>query len=233
MSSSYHHGFDSINNHTEKQLPNMQAKKQSVGVISAATAAAAKSWGWNVLSRVKEQKQPYHGDGAGTPESPLGRGRPLPPPGQPLPLPEKPSTKVAHHGPAKRKPVPSNLPPSRRLSEASVRSEKVPSRRRQPSIADEQDAQDSLLVVGIPSVSKPPSPQADDVKLFPNTPVEASMEGPSKDFLAGSSATEPHNDNVSVGHNKRSVTSVVDHDSREVLPISETTPEELQKHDDV
>ena len=234
-SSSYHHGVDSIDNHTEKQVPNMQAKKQSIGVISAATAAAAKSWGWNVLSRAKEQKQSYHSDGAGTPESPLGRGRPLPPPGQPLPPPEKPSTKVAHHGSAKRKPVPSSLPASRRLSEASVRSEKappLPSRRRQPSVADEQDAQGSLLVVGMPSESKPPSPQADEVKHFPNLPVEATVEEARQDLPANSSATDPHNDDVSVDSNERSVTSVVDDDSREVLSISVPTPEKPQKHDD-
>ncbi|KAL8675268.1 MAG: hypothetical protein Q9168_000389 [Polycauliona sp. 1 TL-2023] len=177
---SNHHRGGSTESHEDKNVPNIQAKKQSIGVISAATAAAAaKNWGWNVLSRAKEQRQSNLGDGAGTPANPLGRGRPLPPVGQPLPPPEKPSTKIAHNGSAKRKPVPSSLPSSRRLSEASVRSEKappLPSRRRQPSTPEEHDDQNSLLVIGMPSEPRPTSPQDDDQEQLPEPPIEADKE---------------------------------------------------------
>ncbi|KAL8697126.1 MAG: hypothetical protein Q9224_002457, partial [Gallowayella concinna] len=171
-------GTDTVTDQVHQQPPTVHGKKQSIGAIGSATAAAAKSWGWSVLSRAKEQKQQHHGGGAGTPESPIGRGRPLPPPGQPLPPPEKSSMKVAQNGSAKRKPVPAGFPLSRRQSEASVRSEKVPplpSRRRQPPTTDELEGQESLLVVGIPSESQPTSPQDDDRKTFLAPPIEGDM----------------------------------------------------------
>ncbi|KAL8807378.1 MAG: hypothetical protein Q9182_000717 [Xanthomendoza sp. 2 TL-2023] len=164
-------GTDSVTD----QPPTAHGTKQSIGVISAATAAAAKSWSWGVLSRAKEQRQQHNDGGAGTPENPLGRGRPLPPPGQPLPPPAKFSTKVTQNGSARRKPVPSGYPLSRGQSEASVRSEKappLPSRRRQPPTTDQLQAQESLLVIGIPSESQPTSPQADDRKTILALPVE-------------------------------------------------------------
>lgn len=139
-------------------------KKQSIGALSAATAATAKSWGWSVLNRTKEHRQQHYPDVVGTPKGPIGRGRPLPPPGQPLPLPEKPSTKVVPNGLTKRKPVPSPIPTPRRQSEASLRSDKahpLPSRRRQMSTSDELDGQESLLVVAMPDDA---SPQVDDEK---------------------------------------------------------------------
>ncbi|KAL8722243.1 MAG: hypothetical protein Q9225_001230 [Loekoesia sp. 1 TL-2023] len=143
----------------------MHEKKQSIGALSAATAAAAKSWGWSVLNRTKEHRQPHYPDAVGAPKGPIGRGRPLPPPGQPLPLPEKPSTKVVPNGLTKRKPVPSPIPTPRRQSEASLRSDKappLPSRRRQMSTSDELDGQESLLVVAMPSEPQPASPQGND-----------------------------------------------------------------------
>lgn len=162
-------------NDKHAQSPILQDKKQSIGSISAATAAAAKSWGWNVLNRAKEHRQPHAMDGAGTPENPIGRGRPLPPPGQPLPPPEKPSTRVAQNGSAKKKPVPSAVPPSRRQSEVSVRSEKappLPARRRQPSMSDNVDGQENLLVVEKPSESQPASPESDNRKDYTTSTVE-------------------------------------------------------------
>ncbi|KAI4207724.1 MAG: hypothetical protein LQ346_000374 [Caloplaca aetnensis] len=139
-------------------------KKQSLGAISAATAAAAKSWGWNVLNRTKEYRQQHHADGAGTPESPIGRGRPLPPPGQPLPPPEKPSTKAVQNGQTRRKPVPSSsVPTSRQQPEASLPPEKpphLPARRHRASTSDDGDGHKSLLVVSMPSEAT--SPRGDD-----------------------------------------------------------------------
>lgn len=60
----------SVLDHKRLRSATSHEKKQSLGAISAATAAAAKSWGWNVLSRTKEYRQQHHPDGAGTPESP-------------------------------------------------------------------------------------------------------------------------------------------------------------------
>ncbi|KAL8975206.1 MAG: hypothetical protein Q9197_000557 [Variospora fuerteventurae] len=152
--------------HTITRSTMAHEKKQSLGTISAATAAAAKSWGWNVLSRTKEYRQQHHSDGAGTPESPIGRGRPLPPPGQPLPLPGRPSTRVVQTGQSKRKPVPASpISSSRRQSEASLLSEKappLPSRRRQASPSDELHDGEDLLVVAMPSEPQALSAQRDE-----------------------------------------------------------------------
>jgi hypothetical protein len=61
-------------------------KRPSISSIGNATAAA-KKWGWGVLSRNNEQKSTVEGV-TGTEEQVLGassgRGRPLPPPGTPL-----------------------------------------------------------------------------------------------------------------------------------------------------
>ncbi|KAL8733630.1 MAG: hypothetical protein Q9166_002040 [cf. Caloplaca sp. 2 TL-2023] len=227
---SVHHslGRDRVADQADKQSPIGHGKKQSIGALSAATAAAAKSWGWNVLNRAKEQRQQHHADGAGTPESPLGRGRPLPPPGQPLPPPEKPSTKVAQNGSAKRKPVPSAFTASRRQSEASVRSEKappLPSRRRQPSTADELGGQESLLVVGMPSESQPASPQVDDRKEFIMSPIEDTMEQIERDG-PGDISANLDSDRASKGATESSNASVQDEVSKEVPPASEANLEE-------
>ncbi|KAL9599972.1 MAG: hypothetical protein Q9179_003389, partial [Wetmoreana sp. 5 TL-2023] len=204
-------------------------KKQSIGSISAATAAAAKSWGWNVLNRAKEHRQTHGMDGAGTPESPIGRGRPLPPPGQPLPLPEKPSTKVAHNGSTRRKPVPSPVSTPRRQSEANVRSEKpppLPSRRRQPSTSDGIDGQESILVVEKPSESQPSSPQHDDRKGNAMSPVDDRKGDESKpDQRSDAETTEMNGNRASVESTGSSGTASRDEESK----ASSLGQETLQK----
>ncbi|KAL8772019.1 MAG: hypothetical protein Q9209_002684 [Squamulea sp. 1 TL-2023] len=229
----HNHGGNAIEDHANKQISDVHAKKQSIGAISAATAAAAKSWGWNVISRAKEQRQVYHSDGAGTPESPLGRGRPLPPPGQPLPPPEKPSTKVAQNGSAKRKPVPSILPSSGHLSEASVRPEKappLPSRRRQQSTADELIGQDNILIVGVPSETHPASPQIEDRKQFLVPPVETTMKGAQRNSSVNPTPVDPQSDRASAEYTGPSASSVMNNESKEVQSVSETVHEDSAKH---
>ncbi|KAL9600620.1 MAG: hypothetical protein Q9219_003053 [cf. Caloplaca sp. 3 TL-2023] len=162
-------GSAAVSNYDGTGPATTSEKKQSLGSMSAATAAAAKSWGWSVLNRAKEHRQQHHLDGAGTPESPIGRGRPLPPPGQPLPPPEKPSTKVIQNGQTKRKPVPTPVPTPRRQSEASTQSEKVPplpARGRQASTSGPPDDQEELLVVAMPSEIQSASPLDEDRKSY-------------------------------------------------------------------
>ncbi|KAL8953980.1 MAG: hypothetical protein Q9222_000190 [Ikaeria aurantiellina] len=166
--------------HRSSEPPILHEKKQSIGSIGAATAAAAKSWGWNVLNRTKEYRQQHHVEGAGTPESPIGRGRPLPPLGQPLPLPGKSSTKVAQNGTTKRKPVALPVSNSRRQSEVSVRSEKappLPTRSRQPSTSIESKDQGHLLVVEMPSESPPGSPHGDEENRGISLPATEEKRG--------------------------------------------------------
>ncbi len=142
-------------------------KRPTMVALGAATAAA-KKWGWGVLNRNGEQKsfsgQNADGERAGTPEHPIGRGRPLPPPGQPLPFPDRPSSKVSQNGVPKRKSVPPPLP-QRRQDEAKARAipaPSLPSRRRQPPPLSQSIDDESLIVVEAPSDSVPSSP-ADDV----------------------------------------------------------------------
>ena len=158
----------------DTRTPASSEKRQSIVALGAATAAA-KKWGWGVLSRNSDQKDQQAPDPAraGTPEHPIGRGRPLPPPGQPLPFPERPRTKTTPATTPKRKPVPKPDLPQRRPEEAKSRP--VPTlplsaRKRQElaHLAHESDGE--LLVVEAPPESEPSSPNDDKRDEFISTP---------------------------------------------------------------
>lgn len=143
-------------------------KRQSIPSIGAATAAA-KKWGWSVLSRNEPKNATEYAEREGTPEHPIGRGRPLPPPGQPLPPPERPSTKTAPINVPKRKPLPPPLLPNRRQDETKSRPVPPPPlpARRRVEAASASDARDEgLLVVEAPPDSEPTSPLDDGRKQF-------------------------------------------------------------------
>ncbi|KAL8747342.1 MAG: hypothetical protein Q9190_000770 [Brigantiaea leucoxantha] len=137
-------------------------KKQSMSSVSAATAIAAKNWSWNILSRAKEHRQPVNQtpdlEKPGTPERPIGRGQPLPPPGQPLPMPDKASSQKSQNGNAtKRKPLPISNQSSRRQSDGKAKGDKpsaLPPRRRKSSLSDDVGAHEDLMVVKVPSESR-------------------------------------------------------------------------------
>lgn len=146
-------------------------KNQSLIAIGVATAAA-KKWGWGVLSRNSEPKTSDRNAEtarAGTPEHPIGRGRPLPPPGQPLPFPERPSTKVSQNGVPKRKAVPPPALPQRRQDETKVRavpSPSLPSRRKQQPESSSGVGDEGVMVVEAPPDSEPSSPVDDSHEEF-------------------------------------------------------------------
>lgn len=103
---------------------------------------------------------------AGTPEHPIGRGRPLPPPGQPLPFPERPSTKLSQSGSAKKKPLPPPLLPQRRQDETKRRPVQappppLPNRRKQEPTAEGDAGDEGLMVVEAPPESEPATPIED------------------------------------------------------------------------
>ena len=137
-------------------------KRQTVIAFGAATAAA-KKWGWGVISKNMEQKTPRapDPDRAGTPKHPIGRGRPLPPPGQPLPFPDGPSTKTAPVTTPRRKPVTRIDLPQVRQDENRIRSippPSLPHRKRHGSAHIDQESEGGLLVVEAPPESEPSSP---------------------------------------------------------------------------
>jgi hypothetical protein len=135
--------------------------------IGVATAAA-KQWGWNVLNR-REQNKKQNAvpaiDRAGTPENPIGRGRPLPPPGMPLPPPERTASKSSVSSTLimpKRKPVPPPLLPARpQEPPRPIPNPPLPPRRISRGKELEESTSDEVLVVAAPPESDPTTPIED------------------------------------------------------------------------
>ena len=163
------------------RTPAPSEKRQSVVALGAATAAA-KKWGWGVISRSTDQKnqQAPDPDRAGTPKHPIGRGRPLPPPGQPLPFPERPRTKMTPATTPKRKPVPNSDLPQRCQDEAKARPvppPSLPARKRQGSAHIDHESDGGILVVEAPPDSEPSSPNDDEGDQYISDPgVELANE---------------------------------------------------------
>lgn len=164
----------------DTRTPASMDKRQSILALGAATAAA-KKWGWGVLSRNMEQKdrQAPDPDRAGTPKHPIGRGRPLPPPGQPLPFPEGPRTKTTPATTPKRKPVPKSAPSQRRRDEDKTRTipppPPLPARKRQGSAHSDHESEEGLLVVEAPPESEPSSPDDKRDEYISGTRVESAI----------------------------------------------------------
>jgi hypothetical protein len=145
-------------------------RKQALAAVNAATAAAQK-WGWGVLNRNK-QKEAEAANRERVLETPMGRGRPLPPPGIPLPPPERSTMKPNPFTVPKRRPVPPPMLPKRpdtsingQGSEVSHSSPKpaLPERRnRQSSFQGDDEHGDEVLVVEAPVESAPTSPAVDE-----------------------------------------------------------------------
>src|SRR5277367_646920 len=145
-------------------------RKQALASINAATAAAQK-WGWGVLNRNK-QKEAEAANRERAPETPMGGGRPLPPPGIPLPPPERSPMKTNPFAVPKRRPLPPPQLPKRpdttiteQSSDISHLSPKpaLPERRsRQSSFQGDDEHKDEVLVVEAPVESAPTSPVVDE-----------------------------------------------------------------------
>jgi hypothetical protein len=146
-------------------------RKQALASINAATAAAQK-WGWGVLNRNK-QREAEAANRERTPEVPMGRGRPLPPPGIPLPPPERSPMTTNPFAIPKRRPVPPPLLPKRpdtTINEQSSDTSHLPPkpplperRNRQSSFqGDDDQHRDEVLVVEAPVESAPTSPTVDE-----------------------------------------------------------------------
>ena len=157
VNTSHHEAHVQPNGHG--QVPG--EKRQSILALGAATAAA-KKWGWNVLSRNYEGKNPSNelveAGKVGTPEHPIGRGRPLPPPGQPLPFPERPSSKALNGNLTKRKPLPI-LPLSLRRQDGPkpgvVPVSPIPAETNQQNGSKSELSKEHLMVVKAPSDIEP------------------------------------------------------------------------------
>lgn len=137
-------------------------KRQVLPAIGAA-AAAAKKWGWNAYNRSAQQNRSGRQespDPDGTPDRPIGRGHPLPPPGQPLPRPP-------------RAPILSKTFPRRKAVPPSVL----------PVRADHNDQQGLDSVPALPLRHDPLTNTAVNTSniLVVEAPNESDNEGPSDD----------------------------------------------------
>ncbi|KAI9824672.1 MAG: hypothetical protein M1819_000825 [Sarea resinae] len=156
------HGLDgshNVQNHLTPDTASIAEKRRSLASLGSA-ANTAKKWGWNVLNRNTNQRA-NAGDWEeeermGTPEHPIGRGRPLPPPGTPLPPPEKNASRTSIRSLPKRKPV----PPSRNGEKAKrpVPPPPLPIRKARNAREAERDNYQGMLVVEAPPESEPSSP---------------------------------------------------------------------------
>lgn len=152
-------------------------KGQSIATLGAA-AAAAKKWGWSVLNRNNMSVEKINIDRPGTPEHPIGRGRPLPPPGQPLPFPERSSLKVLHSGTVRKKPMNSPVFAQGRPDETKPRVvPKTPSGRTTPPSQVHSSMEDGgLMVVEAPLDSEPDSPNDSSSKGSTGSPRPVSID---------------------------------------------------------
>ena len=127
-------------------------------------AAAAKTWGWNTLNRKGKRGQGSSPapEADGTPDHPLGRGRPFPPPGMPLPPPVKRDS-IASLNVPKRRPVPPPPLPQRNGSVAKTKPD-LPSRGYQDESASAEKSvgNDGILVVAAPAEDEAPQSEPDD-----------------------------------------------------------------------
>jgi hypothetical protein len=138
-------------------------RRSAIGSIGSATASAAKKWGWNVLGKGDQGKAIDAAARPGTPDHPIGRGRPLPPPGTPLPPPERFSFRSSPVSVPRRKPVPPPPLPERPQEENIRPVPKPPLPRRKTLSSQESNVifTDEVLVVEAPQDSEPNSPAPD------------------------------------------------------------------------
>lgn len=176
-------------------------RRQAMAALGTATTAA-KKWGLNVLGRGNQSsKGADTAERPGTPNYPIGRGRPLPPPGTPLPPPERSSLKSAPISMPKRKPLPPPLVPERAHEETArpVPKPPLPARRNAKKYApqgeEEESTKDELLVVEAPQDSNPTSPTRDQDAEFAEQ-MEMETDEPIETPKESSSDVSAHNDEV-------------------------------------
>ncbi|KAL3472668.1 hypothetical protein BJX99DRAFT_212422 [Aspergillus californicus] len=149
-------------NSTRSAAVSFLSDQRFQSTLSLGTATSmAKKWGWNMFGRAEANAGLGTSRPAGTPEEPIGRGHPFPPPGTPLPKPAKVNTKRNSLSTPKRKPVPhTTLQEQESLEESEGRHHKSPLPRRKPvlGLSGGASQSDEILVVQAPYDSTPNSP---------------------------------------------------------------------------
>ena len=155
-----------------KTLTPSDKKQQAV----LAAAVAAKNWGWNTFNKKQKLSASVAttNEGAGVSETPMGRGRPLPPPGVPLPGPDGKRASLISLAIPKRKPITTSLTPRRNESNNYPTAPALPTRehRRVSSVSEPKNAAAQMLVVEAPSDSGSGSPVDDYGEFMDNVTVD-------------------------------------------------------------
>ncbi|KAL2866004.1 SMP domain-containing protein [Aspergillus lucknowensis] len=181
--------------------PSISAEKKAQSSLSLRTATSmAKKWGWNVFGRGDSNTGRGILRPAGTPEEPIGRGHPLPPPGTPLPKPAKVNGMKNSISVPKRKPVPAALQEQELIEENGRHAASKSSfPRRKPVLGtdDGVDRSDELLVVEAPYDSAPSSPAdfTTDPGLAGRDTARASQLSAEAD-IGGRNDAEQHDDTL-------------------------------------
>lgn len=169
--------FETIN----RSSGSVSSDKRSTTIAAIGTAtAAAKKWGWNVLNKADQRRQSGEaGPKPGTPEHPIGRGRPLPPPGTPLPPPERSRFMSNTVSMPRRKPVPplpEQMSEERKEDKRAVPPPPLP-KRKSVQVRDTENVgfSDEILVIEAPIDSEPNSPA---VAIAPPLPPRIPVTSP-------------------------------------------------------
>jgi hypothetical protein len=146
-----------LENITKSFTQSMSAveRRPAMAAIGTATAAAVRKWGWNANKEQSKNAEPA--GKPGTPDHPIGRGRPLPPPGIPLPPPDRSSFSRSNISLPRRKPVP---PPFEIPQDEAKRPVPLPPlpKRKSVNVRPNVVFTDEVLVVEAPPDSEPNSP---------------------------------------------------------------------------
>lgn len=212
---------------TSSSVATEKPRRTRIETIGSA-AGAAKKWGWSVFGKGDPNAEPAP---SGTPDHPIGRGHPHPPPGSPLPRPDKFALKRTPP-PAlpKRKPVPPPLPdrPSTGQQKRPVPPPPLP--RRKPvsshTSVHNDTTTDELLVVEAPrdiESDSPAIPQVDE-DATDSGPVESENENETSSRVEHintetSFADEDAQDGQSLCSVDQTLSSTPD--SSEVFPFSD------------
>jgi len=156
--------------------------KASGNITIGSATAAAKKWGMSMFGKVEAPHDPNPSrTPSGTPDQPIGRGHPHPPPGAPLPHPDKYALKRNSGTLPKRKPLVVAPPYSEWSNAGDHRPVPPPPLPRRKPIPPHlrTDIADEVLVVEAPLDSGPDSPAVGDVGL---------KDGPAEGILLESEA---------------------------------------------
>ncbi|KAJ5152946.1 uncharacterized protein N7482_009424 [Penicillium canariense] len=147
---------------------NISSDEKSIGNMTIGSAtAAAKKWSWSVFGKGELNLTEASRTPVGTPDEPIGRGHPHPPPGAPLPRPDKYALKRNSGTLPKRKPVGAPVLPeqSNASDHRPVPPPPLPRRKPIPHHLGTDSANDKLLVVQAPQDSAPSSPATGELEL--------------------------------------------------------------------